>query len=126
MKVVLKTDEYTIFQRRDERYAVKDAGKAWVNGDAKITILLEHKLIEAAAPKAPAAEAEEQAPAAEPEQAPAAEPEQAPAAEAEQEPAAEPEQEPAEAEEAPAAEAEAPAEEPAAPDSGDDAEKKES
>jgi hypothetical protein len=65
VKVVLKTDEYTIFQRRDERYAIKDADKAWVNGDAKIAILLEHKLIEAAAPApAPAAEQEaEEAPA---------------------------------------------------------------
>ncbi len=70
MKVVLKTDEYTIFQRRDERYAVKDANKAWVNGDAKIRILVEHKFIEGAVPKQPEPEpapaAEQEAPAAEP------------------------------------------------------------
>lgn len=58
MKVVLKTDEYTIFQRRDERHAIKDADKSWINGDAKIAILLEHKLISAAAPKAPEPEPE--------------------------------------------------------------------
>ncbi|MGD8831312.1 MAG: hypothetical protein PVF57_11980 [Pseudomonadales bacterium] len=62
MKVVVKTDEYTIYQKRNERYAVKDASRAWVNGEAKVAILLEHKLIEAPAPKAP-----------EPEPAPAAE-----------------------------------------------------
>ena len=58
MKVIAKTDEYTIYQKRNERYAVKGADKAWVNGDAKVAILLEHKLIEAAAPKAPEPEAE--------------------------------------------------------------------
>ena len=61
MKVVAKTEQYTIFQKRNERYAIRDAGRAWVNGDAKIAILLEHKLIDAPAPKA----AEPEAPAAE-------------------------------------------------------------
>jgi len=104
VKVVLKTDEYTIFQRRDERYAVKDADKAWVNGDAKITILLENKLIEAAAPKQPEPEPEP-----EPEvEAPVAEEASADEAPAEEAPAAE------------AADAEAPAED-AAPEA--DAEK---
>jgi len=42
VKVIVKTDEYTIFQKRSERYAVQNADKAWVNGDAKIIILLEH------------------------------------------------------------------------------------
>ena len=84
MKVVLKTDEYTIFQRRDERYAVKDAERTWVNGDAKIAILLEHKLIEAAAPKQPEPD---EAPVAEKEEVPVAE--KAPAAEEEEAPVAE-------------------------------------
>ena len=53
MKVVTKTDEYTIFQRRDSRYAVKDAARQWVNGAAKVAILLEHELISAAPPPAP-------------------------------------------------------------------------
>jgi len=53
VKVIAKTDEYTIYQKRNERYAVKDANRAWVNGDAKIAILREHKLIAAPAPKAP-------------------------------------------------------------------------
>lgn len=63
MKVIAKTDEYTIFQKRNERYAVKDANRAWINGDQKTAILLEHKLIEAPAPKAPEPEVAEEAPA---------------------------------------------------------------
>lgn len=61
MKVIAKTDEYTIYQKRNERYAVKSAAKAWVNGDEKVAILLEHKLIDVAAPKAPEPEAAEEA-----------------------------------------------------------------
>ena len=61
MKVVAKTDEYTIYQKRNERYGVKDANRNWVNGDAKVAILLEHKLIEAPVPKAPEPEVEEEA-----------------------------------------------------------------
>jgi len=78
MKVVARTDEYTIYQKRSERYAVQDSGKGWVNGDAKVAILLQHKLIEAPQPKAPEPEPEPEA-AAEAE-APAAE-EASPAAE---------------------------------------------
>lgn len=61
MKVIAKTDEYTIYQKRSERYAIKDASHAWINGDQKTTILLEHKLIEAAAVKAPEPEVVEEA-----------------------------------------------------------------
>ena len=53
MKVVVRTDEYTIYQKRNERYAVRGEGRAWINGDDKVRILLEHKLIEVAEPKAP-------------------------------------------------------------------------
>lgn len=85
MKLVKKTDEYTIFQRGDNRYAVQTANKQAVNGDDKTRILLEEGLIKAAMPAAPAEEApaEEEAPAAE-EEAPAAEEaaEEAPAEEA--------------------------------------------
>ena len=67
MKVVTSTDEYTIYQRRDGRYAVVGADKQPVNGDAKVSVLLEHDLIKAAPPKAPEPEpaAEEQEAAAE-------------------------------------------------------------
>lgn len=59
MKVIASTDEYTIYQKRSERYAVKNAARHWINGDDKVAILLEHKLIEAAAPKAPEPEVEQ-------------------------------------------------------------------
>lgn len=65
MKTVVKADAYTIFQRRDERYAIKDASGNAVNGDEKTKILTEHDLIKlsvAAAPvEEPAAEAAEAA-----------------------------------------------------------------
>lgn len=55
MKVVKKTSEYTIFQRRDSRYAVIGAGKQPINGDEKVKILLAEELVKVAAP-APAPE----------------------------------------------------------------------
>ncbi|WP_414982114.1 hypothetical protein [Congregibacter sp.] len=65
MKLVKKTDDYSIFQRGDERYAVKDAAKKAVNGEEKVRILLEEGLItvteaaavEAVVEEAPAEEA---------------------------------------------------------------------
>ncbi len=70
MKVVKKTSEYTISQRRDGRYAVVGSDKKPVNGDDKVKILLAEELIKVTAP-APAPEPEvEEAPA---EEAPAEE-----------------------------------------------------
>ena len=48
MKLVKKTAEYTIYQRSDDRYAVKDANKKPVNGDEKVRILLAEELIKVA------------------------------------------------------------------------------
>ncbi|EAQ95970.1 hypothetical protein [Congregibacter litoralis] len=62
MTLVKKTDEYSIFQRGDERYAVKDAAKRPVNGEDKVRILLEEGLIKVAEP-APAEAVAEEAPA---------------------------------------------------------------
>jgi hypothetical protein len=60
MKLVKKTAEYSIYQRGDERYAVKDAAKKPVNGDEKVRILLAEGLIKVTEPSAPAEpEAEE-------------------------------------------------------------------
>ena len=63
MKVVKKTSEYTIYQRRDERYAVVDGKKNAVNGEEKVKILLAEELIKVTAPapveEAPAEEAAE-------------------------------------------------------------------
>jgi len=66
MKVVKKTDEYTIMQRRDKRHAVVDSGGKAVNGEEKAKILSAEGLIKIPEPKAaPAEEAEAPAEAAE-------------------------------------------------------------
>ena len=56
MKVVVKNDEYTIYQRRDGRYAVENATKKAVNGDEKVAILLANELVKVTPPAAPAEE----------------------------------------------------------------------
>lgn len=66
MKVVKKTDDYTILQRRDNRYAVIDSNKKPVNGDEKVKILVTEELLKVTLP----APKEEEAPA---EEAPAEE-----------------------------------------------------
>ena len=71
MKAIKKTAEYTIYQKRNNRYAVKGANAQWLNGDDKVKVLLAEALIKlsvAAPVEAPAEEdapAEEEAPAAE-------------------------------------------------------------
>ncbi|ARN74773.1 hypothetical protein [Oceanicoccus sagamiensis] len=60
MKVVKKTSEYTISQRRDGRYAVVGSDNKPVNGDDKVKILLAEELIKVTAP-APAPEPEPEA-----------------------------------------------------------------
>lgn len=65
MKLIKKTPEYSIFQRGDERYAVKDAKRKAVNGEEKVSILTAEGLVKAPAPKPKAAPVEE-APAEEP------------------------------------------------------------
>lgn len=57
MKIVKKTSEYTISQRRDGRYAVVDGNKKPVNGEEKVKILLAEELVKVTAP-APAPEPE--------------------------------------------------------------------
>ena len=53
MQVVMRTDEYTIYKKRNQRHAVRNKNRQWVRGDDKVAILLAHNLIEAPAPKAP-------------------------------------------------------------------------
>ncbi|MEM7078367.1 MAG: hypothetical protein AAF513_07035 [Pseudomonadota bacterium] len=57
-KVVASTDDYTVFARRDGRYAVVGADGKAINGDDKVSILLQHELITAPPPKAPEPEPE--------------------------------------------------------------------
>jgi hypothetical protein len=51
MEVVKKTSDYTVYQKRSKRYAVKDANNRWVSGDDKIKILLAENLVKAPEPK---------------------------------------------------------------------------
>lgn len=53
MKVVTRTGEYTIYKKRNQRYAVRNKSKQWVRGDDKVAILLANNLMEAPVPKAP-------------------------------------------------------------------------
>ena len=59
MKVVKKTDEYTIFEKRNGRLAVKTADRKWVNGDDKVKILVDEKLLKVTLPQPKAEEPEE-------------------------------------------------------------------
>ena len=51
MKVKIETDEYTIYERRDGRFAVQDVNGKPINGAQKIEILLANELIVAVLPK---------------------------------------------------------------------------
>ena len=52
MKLIKKTAEYSVFQRRDERYAVKDANGKMINGEDKVEILYKEELLKRPEPKA--------------------------------------------------------------------------
>lgn len=73
MKVVKKTAEYTIYQKRSGRHAVKGADKQWINGEDKAKILLEANLIKLSAPAPAPAPVEDETPAEEVTEAPEAE-----------------------------------------------------
>ena len=62
MKLVKKTSEYAIYQKRSGRYAVQGAKRAYINGEDKAKILLAEGLIKLTEPK-PKAEEPEEAPA---------------------------------------------------------------
>ena len=57
MKVVKKSKEYTVYQKRSGRYAVKGADSEWINEDEKIKVLLAEGLIVVPEPKAAEPEA---------------------------------------------------------------------
>lgn len=46
MKTVKRTAEYTVLQRGDGRYAVRGKDRKWINGEAKVDILVKEKLME--------------------------------------------------------------------------------
>ena len=62
MKVVKKTAEYSIFQKRSGRHAVRAANGSYVNGDEKLTILAGAGLANKPEKKAEPAPAEAAAP----------------------------------------------------------------
>jgi len=107
MTLIKKTDEYRIYQRGDERYAVQDGTGKPINGEEKVKILLAEELIKVTLPAEPQPEAEPEAAADEADEAAveevvaedeAAEPEAAEGA-----PAEEPAEEPADEDEEPKA-----------------------
>jgi len=59
MKVIKKTAEYTVSQKRSGRYAVIAADGSTINAEEKTKILLAEELIKLTEPKAPEPEAEE-------------------------------------------------------------------
>lgn len=56
MNLIKKTNEYKIFKRGDERFAVQDATGKPVNGEEKVKILLAEELITVTLPAAPVEE----------------------------------------------------------------------
>ncbi len=62
MELVKKTNDYSIFKKKNNRFAVKTPRGAWINGDKKAEILVGEKLITVSIPKKveePAAETAE-------------------------------------------------------------------
>jgi hypothetical protein len=64
MIVIARTDTYTIYKKRNQRYAVKkNATREWLHGGDKVAVLLAHNLVPTPTvrapehPEAPAAEA---------------------------------------------------------------------
>jgi hypothetical protein len=86
MKLVKKTDEYSIYRRGDERYAVQDANKKPVNGEEKARILAAEDLIKVTLPAKPVVEEAPEVEAAAEEAAPVEEEAPAEAAPAEEAP----------------------------------------
>lgn len=47
MEAIKTTAEYTIYKKRSGRFGVQGNNKKWINGEEKIKILLDAKLIKA-------------------------------------------------------------------------------
>ena len=45
MKIIKKTNEYSIFKKRNDRYAIKDSNGEWLNAEKKVAILKDEELI---------------------------------------------------------------------------------
>jgi hypothetical protein len=54
MIVVARTDTYTIYKKRNQRFAVrKNSTREWLHGGEKIAVLLAHNLVPAPTVRAP-------------------------------------------------------------------------
>ena len=60
MKVLKKTDDYTVYQKRSGRYAVVGADKKNINGEDKVKILVAEGLVKLAVAAAPEPEVVEE------------------------------------------------------------------
>lgn len=65
METVKQSGDFTIYKKRSGRFGIKDANKKWVNGEAKVEILVKEGLVKAPLKKqeAPAEEPAAEAPA---------------------------------------------------------------
>ncbi len=52
MKLIKKAAEYSVFQRKDGRYAVRGNNKNWIHGEDKVSILQDEGLLKKPEPKA--------------------------------------------------------------------------
>ena len=53
MKLVKKTDEYSVYLKRSGRYGVKNTDGKWINGVSKVRVLLAEDLVKTALPPEP-------------------------------------------------------------------------
>tara|TARA_R110001592_G_scaffold362635_1_gene677490 strand:+ start:66648 stop:66929 length:282 start_codon:yes stop_codon:yes gene_type:complete len=60
MKVLKKTDDYTVYQKRSGRYAVVGADKKNINGEDKVKILVAEGLVKLAVAAVPEPEVVEE------------------------------------------------------------------
>lgn len=61
MKVLKKTDDYTVYQKRSGRYAVVGSDKKNINAEDKVKILIEEGIVKQALPAEPEPEVVEEA-----------------------------------------------------------------
>ena len=54
MIVIKRTDTYTIYKKRNQRYAVRrNDSKEWLHGEDKVAVLLAHNLVPGPTVRAP-------------------------------------------------------------------------
>ena len=51
LSAVVKTDDYTVYRKRNGKYAVRGNDRNWINGDDKVAVLAKHELISVKLPE---------------------------------------------------------------------------